>query len=109
MEVEERKRNENARSRLIALSLNMMTVPAVMAQSLPKPPEAKAAPFTETLHGDEISDPYRWMEAQDEEYQLWLKAQGLYARDFFDKLPRRQAVHAPQDYRFREYPPLRAR
>ena len=72
------------------LSVSPSPVPAKAQEAAP--PAPKVVPFTETLHGHAVSDPYRWMEAQGPDYQDWLKAQGAYARAFLDKLPERAAL-----------------
>ena len=65
---------------------------AAHSQTLQPPPEAKVVPFSETLHGETVSDPYRWMESDDADYLPWLRAQGDYARKWLDALPRHAAL-----------------
>ncbi|MGZ0746924.1 prolyl oligopeptidase family serine peptidase [Haloparvum sp. AD34] len=40
-----------------------------------EPPETPRRPVTEELHGMEVTDPYRWLEADDEEVAAWTDAQ----------------------------------
>src|SRR6266403_633497 len=62
--------------------------PAVVA-----PPPTPAAPVTETLHGVEITDPYRWLEDQDSpRTRKWLAAQSAYTRAYLDTIPSRPQV-----------------
>ncbi|MFC7233811.1 prolyl oligopeptidase family serine peptidase [Halosegnis marinus] len=49
------------------------------------PPETPCEPTTETLHGEEIADPYRWLEADDDErVREWTDAQNEYADAVLD-------------------------
>jgi len=42
------------------------------------PPETETDPVTETLHGEEITDPYRWLEGEDEAVTEWERRQNEY-------------------------------
>lgn len=71
----------------------------------PSPPDTERRPVTETLHGVEITDPYRWLEAGDEEaVQDWIDAQNTYAdtvlqTDTTDALrPRFESLARVTDY-----------
>eukprot|EP01035_Chromulina_nebulosa_P039461 gene39461-53351_t len=46
------------------------------------PPVARAAPVTDSYFGEQVVDPYRWMEAVDTEFVDWARAQ--------DAVPRRR-------------------
>lgn len=50
-------------------------------------PPAKTVPFTETVQGIRVDDPYRWMETGGDDYQAWLKAQAAAANSWLSKLP----------------------
>jgi prolyl oligopeptidase len=64
-----------------------------MPRVLERPPFTPAEPVTETLHGLEITDPYRWLEEQNSpSTRRWLEEQSAYTRSYFDSLPGRDAV-----------------
>ncbi len=51
---------------------------AISAQATP-PPATRTVDVTETIHGVEITDPYRWLEDQDSpETRAWIDAQNEY-------------------------------
>jgi prolyl oligopeptidase len=58
------------------------------------PPIAPVRAVTETLHGVEVTDPYRWMEDGGQEFTGWLKAQDAYARGVLERIPGRQKIAA---------------
>jgi prolyl oligopeptidase len=68
------------------------------------PPETEKRPVTETLHGEEIVDPYRWLEEDTEEVREWVEAQnehtdGVLDTDTRDALrPRFEDVARVTDY-----------
>src|SRR5688572_31949247 len=52
------------------------------------PPPTRRDDVTETLHGVDIVDPYRWLEAQDSsETRAWIDAQNAYTHSVLDHLP----------------------
>jgi prolyl oligopeptidase len=55
------------------------------------PPDTERCPVTETHHGEEITDPYRWLEADDEEVDSWTDDQSAYAESVLDT-PARDAL-----------------
>ena len=61
------------------------------APSLVFPLKARLEPVTDRYWGVDVVDPYRWMEAlpKTQEWQAWLKQQGLVTRQSLDALPRR--------------------
>ncbi|MFW5895819.1 MAG: prolyl oligopeptidase family serine peptidase [archaeon] len=48
------------------------------------PPETERRPVTAALHGEEIVDPYRWLEADTEAVEQWVDAQNEYADHVLD-------------------------
>jgi prolyl oligopeptidase len=80
--------------------------PAPVAEAPAKSPEVQMAPkhswpatraadITETLHGQRLADPYRWLEdAESPEVQAWMTAQDDYARAELAKSPQRDEITA---------------
>ncbi len=57
----------------------------------PPPPETERIPFTETLHGVEFEDPYRWLEDQDSpETRAFIDRQNEYAELIVGEPPERE-------------------
>src|SRR5450759_1745336 len=61
------------------------------------PPPTQVRPVTDTVHGESITDPYRWLEgdakgAVTPEVTAWTDAQNAYTRSVVDNLPGRKAV-----------------
>jgi len=48
------------------------------------PPETKRKTVTEELHGVEITDPYRWLEENNEEVKSWIESQNDYTDSMID-------------------------
>ncbi len=48
------------------------------------PPPTRREVVTETLHGIEVSDPYRWLEGDGDNVQNWTTAQNEYADVYLD-------------------------
>ncbi|MEY3735309.1 MAG: hypothetical protein RLZZ624_367 [Cyanobacteriota bacterium] len=69
---------------------------AVRSQGLAAPslpPPARIEPVREVLWGSTVTDPYRWMERQDDpEWLPFLKAQAEYSRAVLDAIPGRSAL-----------------
>jgi len=62
--------------------------PAVVA-----PPPTVVEPITETLHGVEVTDPYRWLEDQNSpRTRAWLEEQTAYTRAYLDAIPGREQI-----------------
>ncbi|MGE0399983.1 MAG: prolyl oligopeptidase family protein, partial [Kofleriaceae bacterium] len=58
-------------------------------------PATKKDNIVETIYGKKVSDPYRWLEDdQDPEVQAWMNAQDAYARGELAKAPGREALAA---------------
>lgn len=63
---------------------------------MPTPPETEANPVTEELHGEEIVDPYRWLEGDDEAVEEWERRQNEYT-DRIVETERREALQPDFD------------
>jgi len=48
------------------------------------PPDTETRPVTEELHGEAITDPYRWLEEDTDEVREWVGAQNEYADHVLD-------------------------
>ena len=60
-----------------------------------RPPVARVEPVSETLWGETVVDPYRWMEdSKDPDWAPFLKDQAAYARARLDALPDRARIAA---------------
>ncbi len=59
------------------------------------PPVAEVRMVTATYHGEEVGDPYQWLEdPADAEVQAWSDGQNVFARATLDALPNRDAIRA---------------
>jgi prolyl oligopeptidase len=88
-----------------ALFLTLLAAPAALTSlTAPPPPPTPAVPVTETVHGVEIVDNYRWLEGDDSnpkamgkatpEVAAWTAAEDAYTRSVLDRLPGRKALEA---------------
>jgi len=60
----------------------------------PSLPDSPVKPVVDMVHGVEVSDPYRWLEAgESEEVQEWTAAQNAYTRRQLDGRPERTPIH----------------
>ena len=70
----------------------------------PDPPDTDREVVTETLHGVEIDDPYRWLEGDNEAVEEWVERQNAYADAHLDTptserlRPRFESVAEVADY-----------
>lgn len=61
----------------------------------PAPPVARVEAVTDTYFGEKITDPYRWMENdQDRDWLAFLRGQNDYTRSVLDALPERKGLLA---------------
>ena len=59
------------------------------------PPETRRDPVTETIHGTEIEDPYRWLEdSEDDAVSAWTDEQNAYADRVLDSPQQRRLADA---------------
>ena len=76
-------------SRLIALTIGFV----VACTHGPAPPPTRVEPVTDTLHGVELVDDYRWLETeQAPETREWIAAQNDYAEQIIGETPARQQL-----------------
>lgn len=74
---------------MAALVFSSCTGPFVAAE----PPVTRVEPVVDTLHGVEITDPYRWLEDQESpETRAWIDAQNAYTRSILDSVSGRTAI-----------------
>ncbi|MDF1520422.1 MAG: prolyl oligopeptidase family serine peptidase [Brevefilum sp.] len=58
-----------------------------------KVPETKKLDFFEEIHGQKISDPYRWMEdLESEELRAWIEVENALTFDFLERFPLRKTI-----------------
>ena len=74
-----------------ALAL-LLAAHAALAGGLKQPAAPPMKPVSETLYGRQLTDPYRYFEAQDAGVVNWIKAQGAYTRALFDSTPAHAAL-----------------
>lgn len=66
-------------------------------------PKTNKGNVIDKLHGQSISDPYRWLEdVESTETQNWLDEQNVYTRSFLDSLPQRDELRKEFELLFRE-------
>ncbi|USO00211.1 MAG: S9 family peptidase [Phycisphaeraceae bacterium] len=76
--------------RTATAALLLLAAPAFAA-----PPATPVRGATDTYHGVQVKDPYRWLEDwSDPEVKAWSEAQNEYARAYLDKLPHRDEIRA---------------
>ncbi|GAB4222924.1 MAG: prolyl oligopeptidase family serine peptidase [Acidobacteriota bacterium] len=80
---------------LILVVLSTVRCGGTGEQEFPPPPETRVEPVTETLHGEEITDPYRWLEDQDSpETRAFIEAQNAYTDQLLGTRPGRDALRS---------------
>lgn len=93
------------------LALSMWLILIGCSSHAPRLPETTIIPVTDTYHGVEVVDNYRWLEnGEDPEVRRWSKAQNEYARWVLDHIPIHEAIArrlqelyneaSPEYYRF---------
>ncbi len=56
-------------------------------------PAARESDQTDTYHGTEVADPYRWLEDPDsEESRAWIEAENALSFGFLEKIPAREKI-----------------
>ncbi len=80
----------------------LMLTSVAFAQSPSAPPPTRVDPVTDTIHGVEVVDPYRWLEGDNsdpanmgkvnDEVSAWTDAQNAHTRNLLDNLPGRKTM-----------------
>lgn len=79
----------------IKVSVLFLILIAPLSYGFAQPPETATRPVTDTYHGVDVVDPYRWLETDaDPEVKAWSDAENAYARAILDKLPNLEAIRA---------------
>jgi prolyl oligopeptidase len=75
---------------------SLLAAPLARAADTPiPPPETRVEVVRDTLHGDVIEDPYRWLEDKDSpETRAWVREQMAYTRHELEPVPGRAMVQA---------------
>ena len=69
--------------------------PTTAPAAPPGPPGTDARPVSDSYHGVEVVDPYRWLESSDDAaVKGWVEAQNHYSRSVLDGLPAIDALRA---------------
>lgn len=77
----------------LTLVLQLLTMAADQ-----KHPDTPPDNVKETIHGQEVVDPYRWLEDQDApRTRAWIDAQMKYTRSILDPLPGRETLRSQLD------------
>lgn len=87
------KRHANITLITTFLALSECLVVIGCSDGEPRLPETAIIPVTDTYHGVEVVDNYRWLEdGDDPQVRQWSEAQNRYARWVLDRIPARQAI-----------------
>ncbi len=67
--------------------------PVVEEPKGPQYPATRREEIVDTIHGQQVADPYRWLEdVENDEVQAWMKAQDGFARGHIAELPGREQL-----------------
>jgi prolyl oligopeptidase len=78
---------------LLALSAIFMTTLHSEADPTLTYPKTRKSDFTETLHGQSLPDPYRWLEDDNSpETKAWVEAQNKVTFAYLNSIPQRDAL-----------------
>src|SRR5437763_2053882 len=56
---------------------------------IPPPPDTPREEVVDSWHGEEVVDPYRWLEGQSDRIRAWTDAQNARTRAALDAVPAR--------------------
>ncbi len=69
--------------------------PLQASRTRPDYPETPTRPVEDVLHGERISDPYRWLEnGQSPETQRWTEQQNAFTESYLAGFPGRERIRA---------------
>jgi len=72
----------------VVLLATLVQAQSPATKPIPKPPVTRIDNVKETLHGVEVTDPYRWLEDQEApETRAWIAAQNAYTDSVLSELP----------------------
>ena len=72
----------------VVLLATLVQAQSPATKPIPKPPATRTDNVKETLHGVEVTDPYRWLEDQEAvETRAWIAAQNAYSDSVLSELP----------------------
>jgi prolyl oligopeptidase len=75
--------------------LHAMVLACAPLAALAGPPESRVEAVVDTYHGQQVTDPYRWLEDGDSpEVRAWTRAQNEHARAHLDRLAGAEAIRA---------------
>src|SRR5215510_6384950 len=79
--------------RLLLFTILVISSTSSVQLQVPKPPASRVDNVRETIHGVEITDPYRWLEDQQSpDTRAWIDEQNKYAHSLLDGLPSRPQI-----------------
>src|ERR1700761_224710 len=65
-----------------------------LSDTAPRKLMTRKSDVVDTIHGEKVADPYRWLEDGDsEETKKWTDAQNAQTRDLLDVIPNRDKLH----------------
>src|SRR5215472_8150075 len=78
---------------------------AALADDLAKPPRAERRPVADTYQGEQVTDPYRWLEQDAPETRAWVEQQAAFARRTLGTAPARKQIEARVRQVMRDFSP----
>lgn len=77
----------------VPTAMLVSSLPAWAREPMDNPPVARVEPVRETLWGETVVDPYRWMEnAKDRDWEPFMKGWAKYTRGMLDAIPGRKLL-----------------
>ena len=78
---------------LLSSMLSLVPLAAQQAKDAPQPPKTSVHEVVDTMHGQKIVDPYRWLEDSNApETKQWTKEELAYTRAVLDSKPMRATL-----------------